>query len=87
VCELGAGAGLVGLYAFTRGAQKVVLTDYPDEGILSCLWDNLRRNINPENVLNEDGNVDERWCTVHKYKWGTDTDISYIETVNAIFVH
>jgi hypothetical protein len=39
VCELEAGTGLPGLYAFTKGAKKVVLTDYPDNNILGCLWD------------------------------------------------
>jgi len=58
VCELGAGMGLPGLYAFVAGADKVVLTDYPDENILG-LWDNMRRNINEENVLSDGGKTDE----------------------------
>ena len=75
MCKLGAGTGLPGLYAFTRGAQKVILTDDPDETILGCLWSNLRRNIDEENVLTEDGKANERWCTVDGYKWGTNTDV------------
>jgi EEF1A N-terminal glycine/lysine methyltransferase len=75
VCELGAGTGLPGLYAFSAGAGKVVLTDYPDENILHCLWDNVRRNIDEGKVLSEDsGETDERWCTVEGYEWGKDTD-------------
>ena len=74
VCELGAGTGLPGLYAFLEGAEKVVLTDYPDENILCCLWDNVRRNIGPESVLTEDNRgIDRRWCTVDGYEWGKDT--------------
>jgi hypothetical protein len=74
VCELGAGTGLPGIYAFTKGATRVVLTDYPDENILDCLWDNVRRNIPEENVFMSDTSVDERWCTVQGYDWGTTTD-------------
>lgn len=74
MCELGAGTGLPGLYAFIAGADKVVLTDYPDENILGCLWDNVTRNISEENVLTDGGEADERWCTVEGYDWGKETD-------------
>ena len=74
VCELGAGTGLPGLYAFSAGAEKVVVTDYPDENILRCLWDNVRRNVATENVLSGENMKNEgRWCTVDGYEWGTDT--------------
>lgn len=75
MCELGAGTGLPGLFAFSAGAEKVVLTDYPDENILQCLWSNLRRNVDAENVLSLDNSeIDERWCTVEGYEWGKETD-------------
>jgi len=75
VCELGAGSGLPGLYAFLKGAEKVVLTDYPDENILGCLWDNVKRNIDERNVLSDGARkLDARWCTVDGYEWGKDTD-------------
>jgi hypothetical protein len=63
------------LYAFLAGAEKVVLTDYPDENILSCLWDNVKRNIDERHVLSDSGETDERWCTVNGYDWGKDTDV------------
>jgi predicted nicotinamide N-methyase len=37
VLELGAGTGLPGLISARRGASRVLITDYPDEGILSAL--------------------------------------------------
>ena len=75
MCELGAGSGLPGIYAFTRGGRRVVLTDYPDENILNCLWENVKRNIPEENVK-EKGDKDTkdgRWCTVAGYDWGKET--------------
>jgi hypothetical protein len=74
VCELGARSGLPGLNAFTRGARVVALTDYPDESILACLWDNLWRNISEQNVFTEEHKVSEPWCTVEGYEWGQDAE-------------
>lgn len=39
--ELGAGAGLASLVAAILGAQKVVVTDYPDRDLIS----NIEHNI------------------------------------------
>lgn len=41
VLELGAGAGLPSLVAAVLGAQKVVVTDYPDADLIS----NIEHNI------------------------------------------
>lgn len=40
VCELGAGTGLPSLVCARLGARKIVVTDYPDEGILTTLKEN-----------------------------------------------
>jgi len=46
VLELGAGAGLPGiLLAKTRGDVQVVLSDYPDEGLIGALIQNVASNI------------------------------------------
>lgn len=42
VCELGAGTGLPSLVCARLGAQQVVVTDYPDEGILRTLKENAQ---------------------------------------------
>lgn len=42
VCELGAGTGLPSLVCARLGARKVVVTDYPDEGILNTLRENAQ---------------------------------------------
>jgi EEF1A N-terminal glycine/lysine methyltransferase len=73
VCELGAGTGLPSIYAFVKGAGKVVVTDYPDDDILHSIQENVKKNIPPENVLFEGHHLRERWCTVKGYDWGTDT--------------
>jgi len=41
VLELGAGAGLPGLVCYGLGAEKVVITDYPEQDLI----DNLRYNV------------------------------------------
>ena len=73
VCELGAGTGLPGLYAFINGARKVVLTDYPDDNILGCLWQNVKRNLPEQNIKGKVVKEGDRWCTVAGHDWGTDT--------------
>ncbi|KAF2072265.1 hypothetical protein CYY_006419 [Polysphondylium violaceum] len=49
VLELGAGAGFPSFIAALKGAKKVVLTDYPDEELIS----NMKYNVNnslPQNL-------------------------------------
>jgi len=48
VLELGAGGGLPGLVAAKCGAQKVVLTDYPDQALVDNLVLNVERNVEME---------------------------------------
>lgn len=43
VLELGAGTGLPGLMSAKRGASSVMITDYPDEGIMSALREGVSR--------------------------------------------
>lgn len=51
VLELGSGSGLLGLAIATRFPQaRVVLSDYPDEGIINTLKQNIRLNNLEERV-------------------------------------
>ncbi|TIA94138.1 hypothetical protein E3P81_00355 [Wallemia ichthyophaga] len=63
VCELGAGAGLPSLVSALEGADKTVVTDYPDEPLLN----NLRINVGEcleENAQNK--------IKVEGFVWGSD---------------
>lgn len=51
VCELGAGTGLPSLVCARLGAVKVVVTDYPDEGILSTLKENVKSEKREDTVV------------------------------------
>lgn len=42
VLELGAGTGIPGLISAKHGASSVLITDYPDEGILAALNENIK---------------------------------------------
>jgi len=41
VLELGAGAGLPSLVAAALGAERTVVTDFPDPELVECLWRNI----------------------------------------------
>ncbi|KAI0049706.1 hypothetical protein FA95DRAFT_1581604 [Auriscalpium vulgare] len=45
VLELGAGGGLPGIVAAKNGAQKVVLTDYPDAALIHNIEYNISQNL------------------------------------------
>ena len=45
VLELGAGAGLPSIVAALNGAQCTVITDYPDEDLVSTLRTNVAHNV------------------------------------------
>jgi nicotinamide N-methyltransferase len=59
VLELGAGAGLPSLTAAMCGAEKVVITDYPDQSLVdNMVWnadvnltEDLRRNVDVEGFV------------------------------------
>jgi nicotinamide N-methyltransferase len=61
VLELGAGAGLPSLVCAINGAQRVVVTDYPDAELI----ENLRYNINHCELLPSLQNI-----VAEGYLWG-----------------
>ncbi|KAI0091562.1 putative methyltransferase-domain-containing protein [Irpex rosettiformis] len=66
VLELGAGAGLPSiLIAKLHEDVDVVISDYPDEGVIKALQTNVERN-----------SVAQR-CRVVPYAWGSDSSILY----------
>ncbi|RKP27271.1 putative methyltransferase-domain-containing protein [Syncephalis pseudoplumigaleata] len=73
VLELGAGAGLPGLVTALHGAQRVLLTDYPDADLL----DNL--TMNAKSVASDA--YDAGHLAVQGYLWGADTR-SLVAAVN-----
>lgn len=65
VLEVGAGAGLPSLVSAHLGANKVVVTDYPDADLI----DNLRHNVS----LLSPAEVQSR-LAVEGYLWGSSID-------------
>ncbi|TKX18185.1 hypothetical protein C1H76_9658 [Elsinoe australis] len=63
VLELGAGAGLPSFTSALRGAELVVVTDYPDAELI----ENLKINITHTASLSSDINVH-----AHGFLWGAD---------------
>ena len=82
--ELGAGAGLPSIVANMLGAERVVVTDYPDAELIENLEWNIKNNC-PEDVA-----IDERTrqvsakdsIAVEGYLWGADPTIllEYLHT-------
>ncbi|KAH6562818.1 hypothetical protein BASA60_010980 [Batrachochytrium salamandrivorans] len=64
VLELGAGTGLPSIIAVKLGAQRVVVSDYPDETILKTLSYNMSCNLQ--------GSASGLWA-VAGHIWGTST--------------
>eukprot|EP00824_Muranothrix_gubernata_P019169 TRINITY_DN38738_c0_g1_i1.p1 TRINITY_DN38738_c0_g1~~TRINITY_DN38738_c0_g1_i1.p1 ORF type:complete len:265 (+),score=54.00 TRINITY_DN38738_c0_g1_i1:107-901(+) len=50
VLELGAGAGLPSLILTLRGAERVLITDYPESVLLDTLRENVHENIPSERI-------------------------------------
>ena len=66
ILELGAGAGLPSLVAALLGAQKIVVTDYPDADLV----DNIAHNIATCSLLPQPANP---VLATEGYLWGSDT--------------
>ena len=66
ILELGAGAGLPSLVAATLGAQKVVVTDYPDAELV----ENLAQNITTCSLLPQPATT----VVAEGYLWGSSTE-------------
>jgi predicted nicotinamide N-methyase len=62
ICELGAGAGLPSLVSTLVGADRVVVTDYPDEGLI----ENLRWNAECNLPLDLAFNLHVQVCPIHR---------------------
>ncbi|KAK3174761.1 hypothetical protein OEA41_002007 [Lepraria neglecta] len=69
--ELGAGSGLVGIICALAGAQKTVLTDFPDARILENIQFNVEANVTSRrSFIRPD-------VSVEAHKWGDiDSDIA-----------
>ncbi|KAF9264327.1 hypothetical protein L218DRAFT_926100 [Marasmius fiardii PR-910] len=63
VLELGAGGGLPSIIASLNGAQRVVITDYPDAALVENMQYNVDQNIGDDQV--------RQHITVKDYIWGT----------------
>jgi len=66
VLELGAGGGLPSLVSAVLGAQKVVVTDYPDLDLIL----NLRHNIQHCSLLREKPNI-----VAEGFLWGSSPEL------------
>ena len=72
VLELGAGAGMAGISIARRwNNARVVLTDYPDVGILRALQQNVARNT----LENDDGEPAGPRVQVRGHAWGSKEGI------------
>jgi EEF1A N-terminal glycine/lysine methyltransferase len=65
VLELGAGAGLPSLVCASKGAKRVVVTDYPEPELI----DNLQYNIDHCEAL-----TDKKVVLAEGYLWGDSSD-------------
>ncbi|KAB5583063.1 hypothetical protein GE09DRAFT_289417 [Coniochaeta sp. 2T2.1] len=73
VLEIGAGAGLPSLAAAILGAEKVVVTDFPDADLVANLW----KNVDEAGLLPE-GEGQEDWergrIVAGGFVWGADPE-------------
>ncbi|TVY52387.1 Protein N-terminal and lysine N-methyltransferase efm7, partial [Lachnellula cervina] len=67
VLELGAGAGLPSLVCAVLGAEKVVVTDYPDPDLVANLWTNISTT-----QLNSSSEPAAQKIVAEGYCWGAD---------------
>lgn len=68
VLELGAGAGLPSLVCKLLGAERVVVSDYPDPDLVANLWKNVD-TLRSTSDLKDDG---EDKLVAEGYCWGND---------------
>jgi len=78
VLELGAGGALPSLVAACNYAEKVLITDYPEQSIIEMIQENVHSNL-PEHIR-------ENRVYVKGYLWGTNvkTLISCLEDNNEV---
>ncbi|KAI9729417.1 MAG: nicotinamide n-methyltransferase [Claussenomyces sp. TS43310] len=73
VLELGAGAGLPSLICASLGANKVVVTDYPDPDLIENLWYNIDHSgLNEGGVASNKDDADGKRIVAEGYTWGAD---------------
>ncbi|KAL3428106.1 nicotinamide N-methyltransferase [Phlyctema vagabunda] len=75
VLELGAGTGLAGMISGLKGAEQVVISDYPAPEVLENIRGNVTRNIEPRKVGTDERVAQEiREVTVEGHEWGVLDD-------------
>ncbi|KAG2187450.1 hypothetical protein INT44_005138 [Umbelopsis vinacea] len=70
VLELGAGAALPGLIAALNGAQKTVITDYPDRELIENIEYNVKTNLSSlheQNAVSVKVNIHTSFVSLHTY--------------------
>lgn len=77
VLEIGAGAGLPSLAAALSGAEKVVVTDFPDVDLVANLWKNVEEaGLLPPPSEGDDDGGREQWergrIVADGFVWGGD---------------
>ncbi|KAM3065706.1 hypothetical protein ACMFMF_010925 [Clarireedia jacksonii] len=75
--EFGSGTGLVGIVAALKGARRVVITDYPEEGLVANIKANVDFNIKEAETRkrvdvrgHEWGVLDGEWERENRGKFG-----------------
>jgi nicotinamide N-methyltransferase len=76
VLELGAGTGLAGIVAGLKGAEEVVISDYPAKEVIANIRMNVENNVEPrkEKTEGQIGNV-----RVEGHEWGILDDPFSVE--------
>ena len=72
VLELGAGTGLAGMVSALKGANEVVMSDYPAPEVLDNIKANVRRNIEPRRETPDGKRI--ATISVRGHEWGVLND-------------